>query len=153
MERTSSREWRIAHARSCALPELAASRPACSRASPPLGSPLGDPKATNVWRVYEAVTGTRVSSGDIQDRLDRIRQPIEGVPSTAIFSKSDSIVSWEIAREPDADHTENIEVVGSHFGLGFNPAVLYVIADRLHHLSNGGWRPFEYNPVRKLFYR
>jgi pimeloyl-ACP methyl ester carboxylesterase len=132
--------------------ELARSRPELVRGVITLGSPLGNPKATNVWRMYQMVTGTRISDPDIAERIKHLQDPLPGVPSTAIYSRSDAIVSWQISREPVADHTENIEVIGSHLGLGINPMVLYVIADRLHHLSNGGWKPFEYRDLRKLFY-
>lgn len=38
-----------------------------------------------------------------------------------------------------APHTENIEVDGSHFGLGWNAEVLSVIADRLRQPA-GAWQ-------------
>ena len=38
--------------------------------------------------------------------------------------------------------TENIEVDGSHFGLGWNPAVLSIVADRLSQ-PEGGWKRYE----------
>ena len=48
--------------------------------------------------------------------------------------------------------SENIEVEGSHCGLGHNPAVLYAIADRLAH-AEGAWRPFDRSGLRGLIYR
>ena len=36
---------------------------------------------------------------------------------------------------------ESIQVPGSHLGLGFNPLVLYAIADRLAQ-PEGAWQPF-----------
>ena len=36
---------------------------------------------------------------------------------------------------------ENVEVYGSHCGLGHNPAVLHVLADRLAQ-GDQSWRPF-----------
>ncbi|MBA2625912.1 MAG: alpha/beta hydrolase, partial [Acidimicrobiia bacterium] len=41
---------------------------------------------------------------------------------------------------PGADR-ESIEVYGSHIGLGHNPAVLVVVADRLAQ-PEGRWAPF-----------
>lgn len=64
-----------------------------------------------------------------------------GVPSTAIFSKSDAVVPWRVATLPVSHQAENIEVFSSHMGLGFNPSVLYAIADRLTH-PDGSWQPF-----------
>lgn len=115
-----------------------------------LGSPLGNPRATNVWRLYELISNTRIQDADIAERIRKMRRPIP-VPATAIFSKSDSIVAWQIAKEPKGENSESIKVIGSHLGLGFNPMVLYVIADRLHHLSNGGWRPFQPRKLKPLF--
>ena len=47
--------------------------------------------------------------------------------------------------------SENIEVEGSHCGLGHNPAVLYAIADRLAQ-PEGAWRPFERSGLKGLIY-
>jgi hypothetical protein len=48
--------------------------------------------------------------------------------------------------------TENIEVEGSHCGLGHNPAVLYASADRLAQ-PDGQWRHFARRGLRRLIYR
>ena len=53
------------------------------------------------------------------------------VPSSALFSKTGVVVHWSACLEPETDQTENIEVPGSHCGLGSNPLVLYAIVDRL----------------------
>jgi pimeloyl-ACP methyl ester carboxylesterase len=73
------------------------------------------------------------------------------VPCTAIYSRSDGIVAWQIAREEPGPLTDNVEVYGSHFGLGFNPAVYYAIADRLS-LPHGQFRPFNRNGWRSAIY-
>ena len=60
----------------------------------------------------------------------------------SIFSRSDGIVAWQSCiQDGDNEHTENIEVDGSHFGLGWNAEVLSVIADRLRP-SSGAWQPY-----------
>ena len=53
------------------------------------------------------------------------------VPVSALFSRTDGIVSWRNAIGPTGPNRENIEVDGSHLGLGHNPNVLLIIADRL----------------------
>jgi hypothetical protein len=84
------------------------------------------------------------SRGDRVDEIDddmvlRIRQPLP-VPSTAVYSRTDGVVAWETCVEETLCKTnENIEVFGSHAGLGFNMQVLYVIADRLAQ-PEGAWR-------------
>jgi pimeloyl-ACP methyl ester carboxylesterase len=63
------------------------------------------------------------------------------VPVTAIYTRSDGIVRWWQCIETIGDRRENIEVHGSHSGLGFNPAVIYAISDRLAQPPDR-WRPF-----------
>lgn len=63
------------------------------------------------------------------------------VPVSALFSKSDGIVPWRGAVLPPGPGRENIEVEGSHLGLGHNRHVLRIIADRLAQ-SEHGWAPF-----------
>ncbi len=46
---------------------------------------------------------------------------------------------------------ENIEVYGSHSGLGFNPAAIYAITDRLAHRP-GDWKPFRAPPGTDQFF-
>jgi pimeloyl-ACP methyl ester carboxylesterase len=64
-----------------------------------------------------------------------------GVPTTSVFSRSDSVVPWRASMLPTGALRENVEVRGSHLGLGHNPAVLVVVADRLSQ-REGAWRPF-----------
>ena len=62
------------------------------------------------------------------------------VPTTSIFSRSDGVVAWQTCVQEEAgEHIENIEVEGSHFGLGWNPEVLAILADRLSQ-APGRWR-------------
>ena len=95
-----------------------------------VGSPFaGDLRSNVVWPMYEAVTGTRIKSIP-PEVMDRLNEPLP-VPSTAIYSSSDGVVSWQSCIDAEAPTTDNVEVPGSHIGLLHNPAVLYVIADRL----------------------
>ncbi len=63
-------------------------------------------------------------------------------PSTALFSRTDGVVSWESCRQTEHPTAENIEVRGSHCGLGVNVAVAYAVADRLARASHE-WRSFQ----------
>lgn len=65
-----------------------------------------------------------------------------GMPSTAVFSKTDGIAPWQSCQDGNGTRHESIEVVGSHCGLGHHPAVLHVVADRLAQ-PVGEWRPFQ----------
>jgi fermentation-respiration switch protein FrsA (DUF1100 family) len=54
--------------------------------------------------------------------LKRDKRPIEQ-PITAIFSKSDGIVSWRAAIDHHSKNVQHIEVDAAHLGMGFNPAI------------------------------
>ena len=105
-----------------------------------LGSPFAaDTKANNSWRLYEWITAERLD--DIApERLAEVRRT-PPAPTTSIFSRTDGIAAWQSALQPEEALAESIEVPGSHLGLGFNPLVLYAIADRLSQ-TEGDWRPF-----------
>ena len=64
------------------------------------------------------------------------------VPMTSIYSRSDQIVPWQTSLIAPTKQAENVEVPGSHLGLGHNPAAFAVIADRLHRPADQ-WQPFE----------
>jgi pimeloyl-ACP methyl ester carboxylesterase len=74
------------------------------------------------------------------------------VPATAIYSKTDGITHWAHCRESEGHGRENIEVPGSHCGLGWNALVLWAIADRLA-LEESDWRPFEREGWHGFLYR
>ena len=76
---------------------------------------------------------------------------VRRIPLTSIYSRTDGIVPWQASRESEDFLTENLEVRGSHIGLGFNPTVLYAVADRLAQ-PEGGWRPFERSGLRDWVY-
>ena len=106
-----------------------------------VGSPFaGDLKSNVVWPMYEQVTGTRIKSIP-REVMDRMNEPLP-MPSTAIYSRTDGVVAWRACIDVDAETAENVEVPGSHVALLHNPAVFYVIADRLAQ-PEGTHRPFE----------
>ena len=73
------------------------------------------------------------------------------VPATAIYTRTDGVVRWWQCIEQIGAQTENIEVRGSHSGLGFNPAAIYAISDRLAQ-PDGDWRPFRTPLGSRQFY-
>ena len=68
-------------------------------------------------------------------------QPPLGLPTTSVYSRSDAIVPWSASLLEPGPKRENVEVRGSHIGLGHNPMVLVVVADRLAQ-DEQSWRPF-----------
>jgi pimeloyl-ACP methyl ester carboxylesterase len=131
--------------------QVARRRPDMVRQVITLGSPFtGDPRATNVLGAYEALTGQKLSDEDTQEQL-RESALTPPVPSTAIYSKGDGVVAWQNCCEAEDSITDNIEVYGSHCGLGVNASVLYAVADRLAQ-SEDGWSPFQRTGLRALVY-
>ena len=130
--------------------QLAKMMPKSVRSVITLGSPFaGSPKATNAWRVYEAVSGQRADHQNPSFGGDMARTP--PVPTTAIFSRSDGICAWQSCVEKPGKNVENIEVFGSHCGMGHHPAVVYAVADRLAQ-AEGKWSPFERSGWRSVVY-
>lgn len=69
------------------------------------------------------------------------RAPLE-VPATAIYTRGDGIVRWHACIDGAGPHNENIEVFGTHTGLGYNIAAAIAVADRLAQ-PEGEWAPFK----------
>jgi len=111
--------------------DLAHSMPDVVRGIISMGSPFsGDLRANNVGRLYDIVSGEKVDDADPQDIKNLAGEM--PVPATSIYSRTDGVVHWRTSLMAEHATAENIEVMGaSHFGLGFNPAVLWAVADRL----------------------
>lgn len=90
----------------------------------------GDPRATNVWRLFEWMTGERIDGPAVQARLREIARPLP-VPATAIWSASDGIVNGRICHSPGEPGCRAIEVVASHMGVQHHPEVLLSVARTL----------------------
>ncbi len=117
-----------------------------------MGSPIaGDPRATNLWRVNRRRYPGTVNEDEIRDRVAKNRIPPAGVPCTAIYSKSDGLVSWHASLEKTTPLTDNIEIVSSHCGMGLHPAVFFALADRLAQPEND-WRPFSRKGWRRFVF-
>ncbi len=63
------------------------------------------------------------------------------IPSTAVYSRWDGVVDWRACRQRVGPHSENVAVHASHLGMGHDPAVLWVVADRLAQPRHD-WQPF-----------
>ncbi|WP_280151645.1 alpha/beta fold hydrolase [Piscinibacter sp. XHJ-5] len=103
-----------------------------------IGTPFaGSAQQTHAAGVYRLLSGQEPALSPAT--TDRLRTAPDA-PTTSIFSRSDGVVAWQACiQDGDADHTENIEVDGSHCGLGWNSEVLSIIADRLRQ-PQGAWQ-------------
>jgi pimeloyl-ACP methyl ester carboxylesterase len=103
-----------------------------------LGTPSGDALELNhaSW-LYRLVNG----GGPLLNEALMLRlRTAPPVPTTSIFSRSDGIVGWQAClQDGTRNDLENIEVRGSHCGLGWNSEVLEIIAGRLSQ-PEGAWK-------------
>jgi pimeloyl-ACP methyl ester carboxylesterase len=124
--------------------ELAKELPHLVRGVVTLGTPFAGPHtSTNAWRIYQWASGRSIERE--AERYNLAEAP--PVPTTSIYSRSDGVVAWRSSVQTPAmhnPHTENIEVVASHIGIGVNPSAWWAVADRLGqpHGPGSSWQPF-----------
>ncbi len=124
--------------------ELAKLMPPRVRQVITIGTPfngLGD--HTNIGWLYRLLNG---ATPNIDPTFSERLRTAPPMPTTSIFSRSDGIVAWQTCRHDkhvgdDASHVQDVEVNGSHIGMGWNPAVLRVVANRLAQ-PPGQWRRY-----------
>lgn len=97
----------------------------------------GDPRSTNVWRAFEWLTGERIDSPTTEAQRAEIALPLP-VPATAIWSRSDGLVSGHVCYATGEVGCRAIEIAGSHMGVQWRPEVLRTIADVLGGNADGG---------------
>lgn len=121
-----------------------------------LGSPFaGNPRSTKAFKFDDMMTDVPIEKIPSQHLRLLAGEVLSHVPSTAIFSKTDGIVPWQIATQAPSHNAENIEVYASHLGLGINSSVLFAIADRLANdpdswtsFKRTGWKRFVYGAAQ-----
>jgi len=129
--------------------ELARHAPASVRQVISLGSPLyGDPRrTTTAWYLHLAIHGR-----DSVNHDDYRGVGAPPVPTTSVFDRRDGVVAWRTSVELPGPQVQNVRTYSSHLGMGVNPLVLYLIADRLAQPEDD-WRPFVPPPALRPFYR
>jgi pimeloyl-ACP methyl ester carboxylesterase len=116
-----------------------------------LGSPFNGPggSVSLVTKLFSMINGDIVSKNP-QVMVDMLKPP--PVPTSAIYSRTDGVAHWQACMNTSidfADEAENIEVKGSHLGLGHNRQVLWIVANRLAQ-NEGEWLPYEQTPEKQL---
>jgi pimeloyl-ACP methyl ester carboxylesterase len=128
--------------------ELAREYPTLVRQVISLGSPFASREGrTNVPGVLFRILSGRSREEAVHERF-ALPPPVH---STAIYSRTDGVAHWLACVEREAPHTDNIEVTGSHCGLGVNPFVFYAIADRLAQPTTA-WSRFDKSGWKRIFY-
>jgi alpha/beta superfamily hydrolase len=123
--------------------QIAKERPYLIRQVITLGSPFQDlARPNNIAWLHTLITGGKTVKDVDQKLLSDLPTPAP-VPTTAVYSKEDGIVPWQACMEMQEDKWhQNIQVRGSHIGLGVNTSVLAIIADRLQY-SRHNWEHFK----------
>ena len=124
------------------------SAPECVRSVVSLGSPMRVAAGSiavpllvrALYRYFAHPMGPVAHAANVRAKVLRSPPPI---PSTCIYSATDGVVPAPAAQlEGDPRSHENVWVPGSHVGLGFNAAVMWVLADRLAQ-PEGHWKRFQ----------
>ncbi|WP_188054043.1 alpha/beta hydrolase [Sphingosinithalassobacter sp. CS137] len=87
----------------------------------------GSPTATNVWRVYQWLSGERIDDPVVAALLAEAAAPLP-VPASAIWSRSDGLVNGRACHTPNC---RAIEVESGHLWVQMHPQVLRAIAEVL----------------------
>jgi pimeloyl-ACP methyl ester carboxylesterase len=117
-----------------------------------LGSPFNGPSGSvsMVAKLFGMINGDIVKSNP-QIMLNMLVPP--PVPTSAIYSRTDGVAHWKACMNKQIDFTdeaENIEVKGSHLGLGHNRQVLWIVANRLAQ-NEGEWLPYEKKALKQFY--
>ena len=129
--------------------EIAKQHPELVRQVITLGSPLADaPEATTLWRIFKRTSEEELTN-ELMSFMREVGSPLPDVRCICIYSRSDGIVSADIAQDLVSPNVENICINASHFGMTVNPFVLFVVADRLAQPQDD-WAPFDANALQWL---
>ena len=121
--------------------ELARHAPDAVRQVITLGSPfrLRDPSQSTIGQLWAGTSAARQRPAGAWPP-EHERPPVP-VPVTAVYTRGDGVVAWQLCVEDEGPRCENVEVRGSHSGLGVNVAVVRIVADRLAQ-PEGSWAPY-----------
>jgi hypothetical protein len=94
---------------------------------------------TNVGWLFRLLSGNSSALDPALSRRLRTPPPLR---TTSIYSRSDGVVAWQTCLHAQRSSlVHDIEVGGSHIGLGWNRDVFAVVADRLGQ-QPGPWRRY-----------
>ena len=105
-----------------------------------IGTPFNaEADYTNVGWLFRLLSGTSAAIDPVLSRRLRTPPPL---PTTSIYSRSDGVVAWQTCcHAKPSRQVQDIEIRGSHIGMGWNPAVLQIVGDRLAQ-PPARWRPY-----------
>ena len=108
--------------------ELAKRQPGAVSKVITMGSPFsGSPRANNVWRVYQFITGHSVDAPPIEADL-AAKPPVETV---ALWSANDGVIAPRCAAGLPGERDRAIAVRSTHIGYTYSPEVVAALLDEL----------------------
>jgi len=115
-----------------------------------IGSPVWGVKNMNtpLVRMLEFFRGKT-----LKERNEKFLKELEAIPKvpiTCIYTKTDGLLPWKHCQEAETLRADikNIEVYGSHIGMGANASILFTVAHSLG--ENLKLEPFESNFAHKI---
>ena len=99
-----------------------------------IGSPVWGVKnmKTPIVKTLEFVRGAKLRERNL--KFIKELEEIPTVPITCIYTKTDGLIPWKNCMEAETfrDDIKNVEVFGSHCGMGANATVLLTVANALN---------------------
>ena len=113
---------------------LALAHPDRVKAVVTLGSPFsGDPRANNVWKLYEAIAGHSVDAPPIARDSAK-----PSVPTLAFWSRKDGIIAPAAARGLAHESDRSIELDTTHMGFGVSRRTATRVVREIHSFLKSG---------------
>lgn len=108
--------------------ELAKRRPDAVAKVITMGSPFsGSPRANNVWRAYQFITGHSVDTPPIDADLS-VKPPVETV---AMWSANDGAIAPRCAAGRPGERDRAVAMRCTHMGFTYDPQVIMTLLDEL----------------------
>lgn len=108
--------------------ELAKRQPGSVAKVVTMGSPFsGSPRANNVWRAYQFITGHSVDAPPVAAEL-RVKPPVETV---ALWSANDGVIAPRCAAGRPGERDRAIPLRCTHMGFTYDPQVIATLLAEL----------------------
>ena len=96
-----------------------------------MGSPFsGSPRANNVWRAYQAITGHRVDEAPIEADIS-IKPPVETI---AFWSPSDGAIAPRSAAGQPGERDRAVALRCTHSGFTYTPESILAVLKELERI-------------------
>jgi hypothetical protein len=119
-----------------------------------IGSPVWGVKnmKTPIITTLEFIRGARLKERN--EKFIKELEEIPNLPITCIYTKTDGLIPWKNCMEAETyrDDIKNVEVFGSHCGMGANATVLLTVASALNANTEKAAKKSIIQKVETLFF-